>query len=107
MMKENKMNGSGVNNYVNKKPTQAEKAMFEKYGLYLVFKDEDSYKYAPVHLKDGYTYSPSIEVEDNMVEWEHAIVFDMFTETVTLNNSFDFMYINVICDRMKELNFID
>jgi hypothetical protein len=43
-----------------------------------------------------------------MVEWEHAIVFDMFTETVTLNNSFDFiMYINVICDRMKELNFID
>lgn len=41
------------------------------------------------------------------VEWEHAIVFDMFTETVTLNNSFDFMYINVICDRMKELNFID
>lgn len=65
------------------------------------------YKYAPVHLKDGYTYSPSIEVEDNMVEWEHAIVFDMFTETVTLNNSFDFMYINVICDRMKELNFID
>ena len=33
MMKENKMSGSGVNNYVNKKPTQAEKAMFEKYGL--------------------------------------------------------------------------
>ena len=47
-----------------KKPTQAEKAMFEKYGLYLVFKDEYSYKYAPVHLKDGYTYSPSIEVCD-------------------------------------------
>lgn len=24
------MSGSGVNNYVNKKPTQAEKTMFEK-----------------------------------------------------------------------------
>lgn len=62
-----------------KKPTQAEKAMFEKYGF--------------------------IEVEDNMVELEHAIVFDTLTETVTLNNSFDFMYIDVIRDRMKELNF--
>ena len=40
-----------------------------------------------------------------MVEWEHAIVFDTLTETVTLNHSFDSMYIDVIRDRMKELNF--
>lgn len=94
-----------MNKYVNKEPTQSEKAMFEKYGLYLVLKDEYSYKYAPVHLKDRYTYFPSIEVEDNMVEWEHAIVFDTLTETVTLNDSYDFMGIDVIRDRMKELNF--
>lgn len=30
MMKENKMSGSGVNNYVNKKPTQAEKAICDR-----------------------------------------------------------------------------
>lgn len=93
--------------YINENPTKTEKILFEKYGLYLIYKDKDSYRYAPIHIENQYVYPSSVEVENDMVEWEHAIVFDMFTETVTLNNSFDFMYINVICDRMKELNFID
>lgn len=42
--------------FTNENPTQTEKDMFEHYGLYLVEKTEDKYTYAPVHLKDGYTY---------------------------------------------------
>lgn len=91
--------------YINKEPTQTEKVMFEKYGLYLVHKDETSYRYAPVHLKNEYSYSPSIEVETDMIEWEHDIVFDTFSETVKLNHFYDSMGIDLIRDRMKELNF--
>lgn len=99
------MNEVKVNKYINKEPTQIEKAMFEKYGLYLVFKDKHIYKYAPVHLKNGYVYSPIIEVENDMVEWEHSIVFDTLAETVRLNGFYDFMGIDIIRERMKELNF--
>lgn len=91
--------------YINDKSTQTEKTMFENYGLYLIYKDENTYRYAPVHLTDGYTYSPSIEVEDDMVEFEHAILFDISSETVTLNGYYDIQGIDLIHERMKELNF--
>ena len=35
--------------YINENPTKTEKILFEKYGLYLIYKDEDSYRYAPIH----------------------------------------------------------
>ena len=31
--------------YINENPTKTEKILFEKYGLYLIYKDEDSYRY--------------------------------------------------------------
>ena len=37
--------------YINENPTKTEKILFEKYGLYLIYKDEDSYRYAPIHIK--------------------------------------------------------
>lgn len=91
--------------YINDTPTKTEKIMFENYGLYLIHKDENIYRYAPVHLKEGYTYSPSIEVEDNMVEYEHAILFDISSETVALNGYYDIQGIALIHKRMEELNF--
>lgn len=91
--------------YINENPTQTERVMFEKYGLYLVRKDKNSYRYVPVHLKEGYKYLPYIDVEDDEIEWEHEIVFDMLSETVRLNDIYDYMGIDLIYARMKELNF--
>lgn len=90
--------------FINENPTQTEKTMFEKYGLYLVYKNENSYRYAPIHLEEGYVYSVSIDVENNMVEWDHDIIFDMFSETVKISEDYyDDMAIGLIHSRMKEL----
>ena len=91
--------------YINENPTKTERLLFEKYGLYLIHKDEDSYRYAPIHIKDQHIYPSSVEVENDMVEWEHNILFDMLTETVTLHDIYDSMCIALIHERMKELNF--
>lgn len=91
--------------YSNENPTKTEKILFEQYGLYLIHKDENSYKYAPIHIENQYVYPAVIEVPDDMVEWEHAILFDLFTETVTLNYIYDIQGIDLIRERMKELNF--
>ena len=40
--------------YINENPTKTEKILFEKYGLYLIYKDEDSYRYAPIHIENQY-----------------------------------------------------
>lgn len=37
--------------YINENPTKTEKILFERYGLYLIYKDEDSYRYAPIHIE--------------------------------------------------------
>lgn len=42
--------------YINENPTKTEKILFEKYGLYLIYKDEDSYRYAPIHIENQYVY---------------------------------------------------
>lgn len=91
--------------YSNENPTQTEKILFEQYGLYLIHKDENSYRYAPIHIENQYVYPASVEVLDDMVEWEHAILFDLFTETVTLSHIYDIQGIDLIRERMKELNF--
>lgn len=49
--------------YINENPTKTEKILFEKYGLYLIYKDEDSYRYAPIHIENQYVYPSSVEVE--------------------------------------------
>lgn len=79
--------------------------LFEKYGLYLIYKDEDSYRYAPIYIENQYVYPSSVEVENDMVEWEHVILFDIFTETVTIHGNYDSIGITLIHERMKELNF--
>lgn len=71
--------------YINENPTKTEKILFKKYGLYLIYKDEDSYRYAPIHIENKYVYPSSVEVENDMVEWEHDVLFDIFTETVTIH----------------------
>ena len=91
--------------YINENPTKIEKILFERYGLYLIHKDEESYRYAPIHIKNQYVYPSSVEVENDMVEWEHYILFDIFTETVTIHGNYDSIGITLIHDRMKELNF--
>lgn len=91
--------------YINENPTKTEKILFKKYGLYLIYKDEDSYRYAPIHIENKYVYPSSVEVENDMVEWEHDVLFDIFTETVTIHGNYDSIGITLIHERMKELNF--
>ena len=52
-----------------------------------------------------YVYPSSVEVENDMVEWEHDILFDILTETVTIHGNYDSIGITLIHERMKELNF--
>lgn len=91
--------------YINENPTKTERILFEQYGLYLIHKDENSYRYAPIHIENQYIYPSSVEVENDMVEWEHDILFDVLTETVTLHYIYDSIGIALIHERMKELNF--
>ena len=91
--------------YCNEHPTITEKTLFERYGLYLVYKDEDVYKYAPIHIPNQYQYPSCIEVEDDMIEREHVVIFDISTETVKLNDFYDVTWIELIQNRMKELNW--
>ena len=91
--------------YYNENPTATEKILFEKYGLYLVNKETNLYQYAPIHLKEGYAYVKSISVDTDMVEWEHSVIFDIASQTVKLNDWYDSMFIELIEDRMKDLNF--
>lgn len=52
--------------YINENPTKTEKILFERYGLYLIYKDEDSYRYAPIHIENQYVYPSSVEVENDI-----------------------------------------
>lgn len=47
--------------YINENPTKTEKILFERYGLYLIYKDEDKYRYAPIHIENQYVYPSSVE----------------------------------------------
>ena len=90
--------------FTNENPTQTEKTMFEHYGLYLVEKTEDKYTYAPVHLKDGYTYQTSVNADDETIEWNHTIEFDTSLDLVKINHFCDLMLVELVRSRMKELN---
>lgn len=68
--------------YTNENPTKTERILFEQY-----------------------VYPSSVEVENDMVEWEHDILFDIFTEIVTIHGNYDSTGITLIHERMKELNF--
>lgn len=96
--------GDRYTTYSNTNPSKTEKEMFEKYGLYLVDNTDNIYMYAPFHLKEGYTYQPFIEIEDEMIDWTDKIIFNKSSETVKINRSCDSMLIDLIHERMKELN---
>ena len=72
---------------------------------YLVQKNANSYRYAPIHIENQRKYPPFIEVESSMVEWENDVVFDTLSETVEIDGFYDTMGIELILERMKELNF--
>ena len=91
--------------FANEHPTQAEKVMFEYQGLYLIQKTETSYHYAPVHLEQGYSYLPTLDVEEDAVEWDNVIIFDTFSETVTMHGDYDSISLKLIFQRMKELHW--
>ena len=73
--------------------------------LYLIQKTDTFYRYAPIHLKNGYQYTPELNVKDDAVEWEHTIFFDVCSETVTIHGFYDSIGIQLILERMRELNW--
>lgn len=91
--------------FINEHPTPAEKVMFEYKGLYLIQKTETSYRYAPVHLEQGYAYVPMLDVEKDAVEWDNTVIFDTCSETVTMHGDYDSISLKLIFQRMKELHW--
>ena len=57
--------------------------------LYLIYKDEDSYRYAPIHIENQYVYPSSEKQKMTWLNGEHVILFDIFTETVTIHGNYD------------------
>lgn len=91
--------------FTNEHPTPTEKVMFEYNGLYLVEKTDTSYRYATIHLENEYSYTPTLNVENDAIEWENTVFFDTCSKTVTLHGDFDSIGIQLILKRMKELNW--
>lgn len=89
----------------NPKPTESEKQMYRHYGLYLVQKTDCSLKYAPVYLDHYDRYPESITTNAAFFDQSRAVIFDLMSENVLLNSFFDVEAIELICSRMKELNF--
>lgn len=56
--------------------------------LYLIQKTDTFYRYAPIHLKNGYQYTPELNC----------------SETVTIHGFYDSIGIQLILERMRELN---
>lgn len=92
--------------YTNPNPTDIEKEMFSYAGLYLIDEHDDIYTYAPIHLPDGYSWKSSVEVDENDIEFDKAIIFHTFSETITIStNDYDMKTLLLLIDRMKELGF--
>ena len=91
--------------YINENPTKTEKILFEKYGLYLIYKDEDSYRYAPIHIENQYVYPSSVEVENDMVEWEHDIIHFLRREMLDFTAFPVFFVSNLLLVQRKKYYF--
>ena len=48
----------------NENPTKLEKYLFKMYGLYPIYKHDDSRTYAPIHVDHDDTYPLSVEIDD-------------------------------------------
>ena len=78
----------------NENPTKLEKYLFKMYGLYPIYKHDDSRTYAPL----------SVEIDEEDIEWDEKIVFAISSGVVWLNSFYDADTLSLIIDLMKELD---
>ena len=69
----------------NENPTKLEKYLFKMYGLYPIYKHDDSRTYAPIHVDHDDTYPLSVEIDEEDIEWDEKIVFAISSGVVWLN----------------------
>lgn len=93
--------------FENENPTETEKLLFKYNGLYLVEKKVHSLRYAPVHTDNNCEEFPYVleNIEEKMIEWDGAIVFDVMSETVSIHSYYDIDTLALIVRRMEELGF--
>ena len=70
----------------NENPTKLEKYLFKMYGLYPIYKHDDSRTYAPIHVDHDDTYPLSVEIDEEDIEWDEKIVFAISSGVVWLNS---------------------
>lgn len=88
-------------------PTETERLLYIYYGLYIVEKNEDTLKYAPIHIDtdNRKDFPTSVDIDKEMIEWDNAVIFERLSETVSINSYYDIDGISLILKRMEELNF--
>ena len=89
----------------NESPTKLEKYLFKMYGLYPIYKHDNSCTYAPIHVDHHDAYPLSVEVDEEDVEWDEKIVFDLSSGMVWLNSFYDTDDLSLISDLLKELDW--
>lgn len=69
----------------NHNPTEAEKLMYKRHGLYLVKRTNNTYEYNIVHFQDYDNFKEILKVEENVVDKDSKLIFND-DGTITIQN---------------------
>lgn len=89
----------------NENPSKAEEKLFLYAGFYKVEDDEQHTRYVPVHMDKPDSFSRTLEVDDTQLDWTTGITFYHMAQTVRCIGMFDATIIDLIQDRIVELEW--
>lgn len=69
----------------NHNPTEAEKLMYKRHGLYLVKRTNNTYEYNIVHFQDYDNFKEILKVEEDVVDKDSKVIFND-DGTITIQN---------------------
>ena len=69
----------------NYNPTEAEKLMYKRHGLYLVKRINNTYEYNIVHFQDYNNFKEILKVEEDTVDKDSKVIFND-DGTITIQN---------------------
>lgn len=89
----------------NKNPSKAEQKLFRHAGFYKVEDDEQHTRYIPVCVDKPEQFPETLDLEDSQLDWTTGITFYHMTKTVRCIGMFDATIIDLIQDRIVELEW--
>lgn len=69
----------------NHNPTEAEKLMYKRHGVYLVKRTNNTYEYNIVHFQDYDNFKEILKVEEDVVDKDSKVIFND-DGTITIQN---------------------